>query len=204
VRVLCCQFRMVELLSGRLSNIAVDAGVRGSLFCAIGLYDLIRNFLLAAENRCRCSVLAINDRKLPTLYRRHDDRSELRPIEVFGDLIERKGFEPKILSIDRHAVQIEPGLRSLSPENGNISNIRRRLWAVSLWRCSNLETGDRPPIRKSPPLAAIYAIAETKSPAVGLPGWRPSADRTRLQANSLLTGNFTGNFAFLGLWEAIS
>jgi hypothetical protein len=162
VRVLCCQFRMVELLSGRLSNIAVDAGVRGSLFCAIGLYDLTRNFLLAAENRCRCSVLAINDRKLPTLYRRHDDRSELRPIEVFGDLIERKGFEPKILSIDRHAVQIEPGLRSLSPENGNISNIRRRLWAVSLWRCSNLETGDRPPIRKSPPLAAIYAIAETK------------------------------------------
>jgi hypothetical protein len=25
-------------------------------------------------------------------------------------------------------------------------------------------------------------------------GWRRSADRTRLQANSLLTGNFTGNF----------
>ena len=28
-------------------------------------------------------------------------------------------------------------------------------------------------------------------------GWRRSADRTRLQANSLLTGNFTGNFAIL-------
>src|SRR5882757_3194675 len=29
-------------------------------------------------------------------------------------------------------------------------------------------------------------------------GWRRSADRTRLQANSLLTGNFTGNFAISG------
>ena len=28
-----------------------------------------------------------------------------------------------------------------------------------------------------------------------LPGWRRSADRTRLHANSLLTGNFTRNFA---------
>jgi hypothetical protein len=30
-------------------------------------------------------------------------------------------------------------------------------------------------------------------------GWRRSADRTRLRANSLLTGNFTGNFAILRL-----
>src|SRR5712664_296529 len=30
-------------------------------------------------------------------------------------------------------------------------------------------------------------------------GWRRSADRTGLQANSLLTGNFTGNFAIQGL-----
>ena len=30
-------------------------------------------------------------------------------------------------------------------------------------------------------------------------GWRRSADRTRLQANSLVSGNFTGNFAILGL-----
>jgi hypothetical protein len=29
-------------------------------------------------------------------------------------------------------------------------------------------------------------------------GWRRSADRARLRANSLLTGNFTGNFAILG------
>ena len=31
-----------------------------------------------------------------------------------------------------HAVLIEPGLRSRSPENGSISNIRRRLSAISL------------------------------------------------------------------------
>jgi hypothetical protein len=29
-------------------------------------------------------------------------------------------------------------------------------------------------------------------------GWRRSADRTCLHANSLLTGNFTGNFQFRG------
>jgi hypothetical protein len=32
-----------------------------------------------------------------------------------------------------------------------------------------------------------------------LPGWGRSADRTRLHVNSLPTGNFTGNFAFLRL-----
>jgi hypothetical protein len=37
-----------------------------------------------------------------------------------------------------------------------------------------------------------------------MPGWRRSADRTRLHANSLLTGNFTGNFAILEAWEPIS
>jgi hypothetical protein len=36
------------------------------------------------------------------------------------------------------------------------------------------------------------------------PGWRGSADRTRLQANSLLTGNFIRNFAFSGRSEANS
>jgi hypothetical protein len=30
-----------------------------------------------------------------------------------------------------------------------------------------------------------------------MPGWRRSADRTRLRLNSLLTGNFTGNFHVL-------
>jgi hypothetical protein len=34
-------------------------------------------------------------------------------------------------------------------------------------------------------------------------GWGGSADRTGLHANSLLTGNFTGNFAVLAPKEAI-
>jgi hypothetical protein len=36
-----------------------------------------------------------------------------------------------------------------------------------------------------------------------LPPWRRSADRARLQANSLVSGNFTGNFAILGLRSTI-
>src|SRR5690242_13058628 len=34
-----------------------------------------------------------------------------------------------------------------------------------------------------------------------MPGWRCSPDRTSLQANSLQTGNFSGNFAIPGLLE---
>ena len=37
----------------------------------------------------------------------------------------------------------------------------------------------------------------------GLPPWRRSADRTYLRANSLLTENFTGNFAILKLRDSI-
>ena len=58
------------------------------------------------------------------------------------------------------AVLIEPGLRSLSPENGNISNIRRRLSANPSRKRPNPESRDQPPIRKSPPLAGISGIAE--------------------------------------------
>jgi hypothetical protein len=36
-----------------------------------------------------------------------------------------------------------------------------------------------------------------------MPGWRRSADRTRLWANSLLTGNFTGKFAISGLQDVV-
>jgi len=45
---------------------------------------------------------------------------------------------------------------------------------------------------------AFLRVSGTVSPSAGLPGWRRSADRTRLQPNSLLTGNFTGKIAFLG------
>src|SRR5260370_29784283 len=40
---------------------------------------------------------------------------------------------------------------------------------------------------------AFLGFMDVQSQVAGLPGWRRSADRTRLQANSLLTRNFTGN-----------
>jgi hypothetical protein len=42
---------------------------------------------------------------------------------------------------------------------------------------------------------AFIGFSREQSPVAGLAGWRRSADRTRLRTNSLLTGNFTGNFA---------
>src|SRR3984893_1194103 len=50
---------------------------------------------------------------------------------------------------------------------------------------------------------AFLRLQRVKSPGAGLVGWRRSADRTRLQANSLLTGNFTGKIAISGLKELI-
>jgi hypothetical protein len=46
--------------------------------------------------------------------------------------------------------------------------------------------------------AFLRSVEAAPRPAA-LRGWRRSADRTSLYANSLLTGNFTGNFAYLGL-----
>jgi len=43
--------------------------------------------------------------------------------------------------------------------------------------------------QKSPPLASLPATKEENSPNRGLLGWRCSADRTRLHAISLLSGN---------------
>jgi hypothetical protein len=88
VCVFGCQFRMIELLSGRLRDVAVDGSVSRSLFCAISLHHLTGNFFLAAENGRRRPVLTINDRKLTTFDGRHYDGSELRPIEILGDLID--------------------------------------------------------------------------------------------------------------------
>src|SRR5260370_35258057 len=52
---------------------------------------------------------------------------------------------------------------------------------------------------------AFLRLLRTASLTVGLPGWRRSADRPSLQANSLvyISGNFTGNFAILGLRDTI-
>src|SRR5207244_1990393 len=63
------------------------------------------------------------------------------------------------------------------------------------------ETGHR--IAKARHWRALLQVSGTITPSTGLPGWRRSADRTSLQANSLVSGNFTGNFAILGLRDTI-
>jgi hypothetical protein len=64
------------------------------------------------------------------------------------------------------------------------------------------ETGHR--IAKARHWRAFLQVSGTITPSSGMPGWRRSTDRTRLHANSLLTGNFTENFAILRLPEPIS
>ena len=96
-----------------------------------------------------------------------------------------------------HRVQIEPGLRPQSPKNGSFSHVRQRLSANPLRECPKSELGDWWLIRKNPPLAGLSANIRGPISRAGLAGWRRSADRTRLHANSLLTGNFKGNFAIL-------
>ena len=49
-----------------------------------------------------------------------------------------------------------------SPKNGNISNIRRKLSAISRRKWPNWAFGDRPLNRKSPPLACLSSVSEGK------------------------------------------
>jgi hypothetical protein len=91
-----------------------------------------------------------------------------------------------------------PVSRSQSPENGNISNIRRRLSAISLPETPIPEPGETDSqFAKARHWRAFVALQRARSAGAGLLGWEHSADHTRLHANSLLTGNFTGNFAIL-------
>jgi hypothetical protein len=50
---------------------------------------------------------------------------------------------------------------------------------------------------QSPPMAALPMTYPERPSVAGLDGWRRSADRAGLHINSLLTGNFTGNFAII-------
>jgi hypothetical protein len=61
--------------------------------------------------------------------------------------------------------------------------------------------GPVPIVPPAVPLSALCgpSYREKNSPKTAVPGWRRSADRTRLRANSLLTGNFTGNFEISGV-----
>jgi len=51
---------------------------------------------------------------------------------------------------------------------------------------------------------AFLGLLRAKSPGARLAGWRRSGIRTSLPANSLLTGNFTGNSVVSGLRKRIS
>jgi hypothetical protein len=65
----------------------------------------------------------------------------------------------------------------------------------------------KPMMKTALPLArpaprALNPHALARGPAVA-PGWRRSGIRTGLQPNSLVSGNFTGNFAILRLRDTI-
>ena len=72
------------------------------------------------------------------------------------------------------------------------------------YRLSRPENGENRSLETSGQVAkarhwrAFVRVSGIFSLRAGLVGWRRSADRARLQANSLLTGNFTGNFAIQG------
>ena len=122
---------MVELLSGRLGNIAIDGRVSGSLLCTIGLYDLTGNFLLAAENRRRCPVLPIDDRKLTAFHRRYYYRGELRPIEILGDLVDVGRASPTDFTLKVWLPVTTCCLRSSKASSSNWLN-RSATWCVGL------------------------------------------------------------------------
>jgi hypothetical protein len=77
-----------------------------------------------------------------------------------------------------------------------------RLFRVGNGQIRSLETGCQ--FAKARHWRAFLRLLRVKSPGAGLVGWRRSADRTRLRANSLVSGNFTGNFAILGLRDTIT
>jgi hypothetical protein len=59
-------------------------------------------------------------------------------------------------------------------------------------------------MQESPPIAGLSRLIGRSDGMPGLRGWRHSADRARLQANSLLTGNLTGNSAISEVQKPIS
>src|ERR1700674_2636213 len=73
--------------------------------------------------------------------------------------LDRTASSQKVDCVPHHAVLIAPGLRLASPKNGNISNVGRRLSAISLPSCSNWEYRDGLPIHKKPQLAGTYRIS---------------------------------------------
>src|SRR6266480_6687934 len=78
---------MIKLLGGRLGNISSHGGVGCRWLCTIGLDDLTWNFFLAPKDSGSRAMLAVHDSKVPSLDGRNDNGRELRPVEVFRNLI---------------------------------------------------------------------------------------------------------------------
>ena len=77
-----------------------------------------------------------------------------------------------------------------------------RSFQPTVRKIRTLETGYQ--IAKGRHWRAFLQSVKVRPGTPAPPGWRRSVDRTCLRADSLLTGNFTGNFAILGLPEPIS
>ena len=58
-------------------------------------------------------------------------------------------------------------------------------------------------MREKPGFPALLRVSLGAWQNVRVPGWRRSAHRTRLQLNSLQTGNFTGKITISGLKTTI-
>ena len=88
-----------------------------------------------------------------------------------------------------HAVQIEPGLRSRSPKNGNTSNIRRRLppstWLPGKGTNTASRMGTRAPTRR-----AHQGIAQAQRRRRSC----PSVSRTRARCHRGRSGQWLATF----------
>jgi hypothetical protein len=105
--------------------------------------------------------------------------------------------------VPRHAVLIAPVSGSRLCKTGIFQVFARdfrrfRSQIVEFW---SIETEDK--LAKGRIWRAPSGFSTVLSQVERLPGWRRSADRTRLHGSSLLTGNFTGNFAIFRPQEAV-
>jgi hypothetical protein len=93
-----------------------------------------------------------------------------------------------------HAVQIDLGLRPRSPKIGNISNARWRLSAIPRRNCLNSESGDTPPIHKSPQLVGLSGISEgdVSRRRTGWLGQKDSNLRMVESKSTRILNNFNG------------
>jgi hypothetical protein len=88
-----------------------------------------------------------------------------------------------------HAVEIEPSLRPQSPKNGNFPDVRRRLSAILLWQSPKWESGDRPQMCKSPPLAGLStsirgSFSDRRTAWLGREDTHPQTTAAKTTANT--------------------